>query len=341
MGRISRPSPPHRLAERLLASSPAVAALSLLQRVSPERCTVLLYHSVTPPGPYPGLDADSFRAQMALLRDEFNVVGADAYLRYLAGDCALPPRSVLVTFDDGFVNNMTVVQPIMKEFGLPWVLFTTTCALRGGPPWLWSTRLKACCLFAKTDSVELLGRRWLLGPGSGERLAVYKQMNRMVSNEPMTTALPPIEGWIETHWQDVPEDYIDTHCRLLSSSQLRELADSPLVEIGCHTRSHPFLNRIPEAALAGEIDGAMDDLEEVLGRRPRMFAYPSGAYGSREANRVAAAGAECAFAVAQVVDPRSPFEITRYGVYSPGTTALRAKGLGLGRHLRRLGVQVG
>jgi len=45
--------------------------------------------------------------------------------------------------------------------------------------------------------------------------------------------------------------------------------------------------------------------------------------------------------VADVVDARSPYEIPRFGVYSPGTTVLRAKGLGLGRHLRRLGVPVG
>jgi peptidoglycan/xylan/chitin deacetylase (PgdA/CDA1 family) len=338
---VSMTSSQRSLAERVLASGPAVAALSLLQRASVERCTVLLYHSVTQPGPYPGLDADSYRAQMALLAEEFHVVSADQYLRHLGGETKLPPRSVLVTFDDGFVNNLEVVQPIMKHFGLPWVLFTTTCAIRGGAPWLWGTRLKACCLFAQTDLVDLLGKRWSLGSSFRERLAVYKQMNRVIAGLPMAEALPPAEAWIERHWHEVPADYVDRHCRLLNAAQLQELADSPLVEIGCHTRTHPFLNRIPDAALVDEIDGAMNDLEEITGRRPRMFAYPSGAFGQREARRAAAAGATCAFAVADVVDARSPYEITRFGVYSPGTTVLRAKGLGLGRHLRRLGVPVG
>jgi peptidoglycan/xylan/chitin deacetylase (PgdA/CDA1 family) len=334
-------APERNLAERVLASGPAVAALSLLQRASSDRCTVLLYHSVTPASEYPGLDADSFRAQMALLHAEFNVVSADQYLRHLNGEPRLPARSVLVTFDDGFVNNLDVVQPIMEHYALPWVLFTTTGALTGGPPWLWSTRLKACCLFAHVDSVALLGRSWPLGSSYAERLATYKQINRHISRVPMATALPPTEAWIDRHWDSVPEGYIERHCRLLSDSQLRRLASSPLVEVGCHTRTHPFLTQIPEPALADEIDGAMRDLEDVLGRRPRMFAYPSGAYGHRDAARVAASGAACAFAVADVLNPQSPFEIARYGVYRPGTTVLRAKGLGLGRHLRRFGLQVG
>jgi peptidoglycan/xylan/chitin deacetylase (PgdA/CDA1 family) len=248
---------------------------------------------------------------------------------------------VLVTFDDGFANNLDVVQPIMSHLGLPWVLFTTTCALRGDAPWLWSTRLKACCLFGEDGSFESIGQRWHLGGSYAERLAVYKRMNRAISRLPMSVALPSLEEWIERQWHRVPRDYVESHCRLLNPSQLQQLVDSRLVEIGCHTRTHPFLNQIEESALADEVDGAMGDLEEVVGRRPRMFAYPSGAYGNREARRVAVSGAACAFAVADVVNPRSRFEITRFGVYSPGTTILRAKGLGLGRHLRRLGVAVG
>jgi hypothetical protein len=229
----------------------------------------------------------------------------------------------------------------MERLALPWVLFTTTCSIAGGQPWLWSTRLKACCLFAKVDSVELLGRTWQLGTSYGQRLAAYKQMNRLISGLPMATALPLVEAWIEQHWDSVPADYVESHCRLLSESQLMELAASPLVEIGCHTRTHPFLTQVPDSALKEEVDGAMDDLTDLLSRRPRMFAYPSGAYGDRDARRVASSGAACAFAVAEVLNARSPFEISRYGVYRPGTTVLRAKGLGLGRHLRRFGVQVG
>jgi peptidoglycan/xylan/chitin deacetylase (PgdA/CDA1 family) len=331
----------HSFAERLLASGPAVAALALLGYASQDECTVLLYHSVTRPSDYPGLDADSFRAQMELLREEFTIIGGDEYLHHLAGAPGLPPRSILVTFDDGFANNLEVVQPIMEQLGVPWVLFTTTGALRGGPPWLWSTRLKACCLLARTDSFELLGRQWTLGSSYGERLSTYKQINRLISLQRASLALPPIAAWIESRWPDVPDDYIASHCRLLTASQLNELAKSPLVEIGCHTRSHPFLSQVSDSALAEEVDGAMRDLADVVGRRPRMFAYPSGAYGSREIRQVVASGVRCAFAVAPVLNGRSPFEVPRYGVYQRSTAIVRAKGLGLGRYLRRFGVEVG
>ena len=62
---------------------------------------------------------------------------------------------------------------------------------------------------------------------------------------------------------------------LMSWEQLATLAERG-VEVGAHTRRHPRLTGLSPAALADEIDGAAERLEDALQTRPTTFAYPFG-----------------------------------------------------------------
>ena len=47
-----------------------------------------------------------------------------------------PPRSIVVTFDDGFANNYTVAYPLLKRYGVPFTIFLT--------PDSWIARARSC-----------------------------------------------------------------------------------------------------------------------------------------------------------------------------------------------------
>ena|GEM_PF-1923431 len=66
----------------------------------------------------------------------------------------------------------------------------------------------------------------------------------------------------------------------VSVEQLKEIRDSGLVEIGCHTRTHPDLTTLSLAGMEAEIVEAKAELEAMLGIEITSFAYPSGAYNS-------------------------------------------------------------
>jgi peptidoglycan/xylan/chitin deacetylase (PgdA/CDA1 family) len=76
----------------------------------------------------------------------------------------------------------------------------------------------------------------------------------------------------------------------MTADQLRELADAGM-EIGCHSRSHPYLARITDAAtLRREILDSRIKLEEILGRPVTAFAYPFGHYTKQIVEAVRDAG---------------------------------------------------
>lgn len=87
---------------------------------------VLMYHHVSPK---PGLvtcSPENFRAQMAwLARNGWKTLSTDAFAEALASG-RLAKKSVLVTFDDGYLDNWVYAHPVLEEFGQRATIFLIT-----------------------------------------------------------------------------------------------------------------------------------------------------------------------------------------------------------------------
>lgn len=94
------------------------------------RVPVLMYHALTPrTGSHPcSLAVARFRGQLALLRAlGYSSVSPEAVAEAGRGGRRLPARAVAITFDDGYVDTLTVARPLLWELG-----FTATCYFVAG-----------------------------------------------------------------------------------------------------------------------------------------------------------------------------------------------------------------
>ena len=82
---------------------------------------------------------------------------------------------------------------------------------------------------------------------------------------------------------------------MLADAQIREMADSGLVEFGGHTASHAALPSLDDAAAEREIQEGKAWLEQVTGKPCTSFAYPFGKYTPRDAELLKRLGFLCAF----------------------------------------------
>jgi peptidoglycan/xylan/chitin deacetylase (PgdA/CDA1 family) len=94
---------------------------------------VLMYHHISPK---PGLvtcSPENFRAQMAwLAKKGWKTLSTAAFAEALAsGD--VPKKSVLITFDDGYLDNWVYAHPVLQEFGQRATLFLITGWIGDGP----------------------------------------------------------------------------------------------------------------------------------------------------------------------------------------------------------------
>jgi peptidoglycan/xylan/chitin deacetylase (PgdA/CDA1 family) len=95
---------------------------------------VLMYHKVNDRSPNPiTVPTAVFAEQMTLLRDlGYTVVGLDAVRDHYLDGAPLPERAVLITFDDGYLDNLANAAPILVEHGYPAVIFAPVGYLDSG-----------------------------------------------------------------------------------------------------------------------------------------------------------------------------------------------------------------
>ena len=72
---------------------------------------------------------DEFRKQMQYLHDEgYHTITMDELYEYVTNGTALPDKPVLITFDDGYIDNYQHAFPILKEYNMKATLFMITSA---------------------------------------------------------------------------------------------------------------------------------------------------------------------------------------------------------------------
>ncbi|MDD5496288.1 MAG: polysaccharide deacetylase family protein [Candidatus Omnitrophica bacterium] len=90
---------------------------------------VLMYHSIDERAGETKLSVtpESFARQMEFLKkNNYNVVGLDKIAAYMQGEEKVPPKTVAITFDDGYYNNYKYAFPALKKYNLPATIFVIT-----------------------------------------------------------------------------------------------------------------------------------------------------------------------------------------------------------------------
>ena len=130
------------LAKRLLKNGlyrsigEASATIGVPNGANDRLLRVLMYHKVND-GPLAPLTVSvaQFDEQMAQLRElQYSVVDLDAVLAHYRGDAPLPPRPVLITFDDGYRDNLDNAAPVLERYGYPSVIFVPIAYLDDSQP---------------------------------------------------------------------------------------------------------------------------------------------------------------------------------------------------------------
>ena len=250
---------------------------------------VLIYHRV-------GREADplrprmatasEFRGQMRVLARYFRPYMLAEGLRLLR-EGRLPSRSVAVTFDDGYADNVQVALPILREEGIPATFFIATSYLDGGRMWN-DTVIEAVrrlvpgvhpFRYAGIDSIEV--------PHSLDRRALVLQLLGAIKHLPQGDRQASADALAGLVGQPLPGSL------MMRREDMLTLAEAGM-DIGGHTRSHPILSGLSAAGAEEEIAGGLDDIAAVTGRRPVLFAYPNGRrgvdYGDREVGLVRSLG---------------------------------------------------
>jgi peptidoglycan/xylan/chitin deacetylase (PgdA/CDA1 family) len=328
--------PLRRAAAAAAELAAASRMLDLLERAGgddPRILRVLTYHRIAEPGDpafHPGVHSatpEGFARQMAGLARRFRPISLAEALDAVRSRGALPPRALLVTFDDAYRDFAEHAWPVLRELGVPPVVFVPT-AFPGEPGRaFWWDRLHRALLSTRRQAplASRAGELRLATPADRERS--FARARDLVKALPHRDAMSLVEevcGALEP---------APAHGSVLGWDALRALAREG-VALCAHTRTHPLLDRIDATQVRAEVAGALDDLRREIGEALPVLAYPDGRYGPETLAAVREVGVELAFTTRRGInDLRTldPLQLRRVPV-TPRTTdaLLRVQLLGLG-----------
>ena len=283
---------------------------------------------------------DKFAQQLEVLRRYTQVIRLQELVDAVDAR-AISETSVVVTFDDGYADNLINAKPLLERYGIPATIFLATGYL-GGNREFWWDELDRFLLqpgtLPETLRLNINGsmHQWNLGDAAHYPDERWQQdrtwrawENSSNSRHHLYASLcqllqPLIEAERQTvllelqAWANAGADRRTTH-RTLSIEDVCTLARGELIEIGCHTVTHSILSALPLASQSTEIHQSKNWLEDVIGRKMNSFSYPYGSerdYTPETVSLVQAAGFACACStIPTVVTTDSKlFELPRFQV---------------------------
>jgi peptidoglycan/xylan/chitin deacetylase (PgdA/CDA1 family) len=270
------------------------------QQINP-RGIILMYHRIADELFDPWrlcVTPDNFAAQLEILRSSgLRVI----HLHELAASLAsgkVPKRSVVITFDDGYRDNLENARPLLEQYGIPATVFIASGYVASDGEFWWDSMERVLLMPGRlpdTFQVETDGQRasWDLNgdatwtdedaeryrdwrpytPAHTPRQRLYSELRALLfqaSPEERTRVIADLLAWA-----DIPSAARPKR-RILDEDGLRRLAVDDLVDIGGHSISHPELARLSVAEQDHELRASKKRLEAVLGREVIALAYPHG-----------------------------------------------------------------
>lgn len=310
----------------------------LLERL-PRRPSLLIlnYHRIGDASATPfdsgvfSCTAEDLERQILYLERQFRIVGLPDALDLLDGRRPLCDSTVLLSFDDGYLDNYQLAFPILARHSVPATFFLPTAFIGTGQlPW-WD----AIASIVKRSHHPSISPRFApnrtfdLSPPHREDavwqlLELYKHSS-VTDGERFLVDLEEACGVSRTSETSTP--------LFLSWAQARQMQAAGM-NFGSHTHTHRILSKLPLSEQQDELQVSRDILQAELGGPIDAFAYPVGDRSSFNPDTFRAlseTGYRHAFSFISGVNrprlgnPANPFTILRSGIFSGSLPVLRLR----------------
>ncbi|CAN5160600.1 polysaccharide deacetylase family protein [soil metagenome] len=261
-----------------LATSGALDFALKVKRSAP---TILMYHGVTTADTAPDrlkncegkhLPAKLFAGHLQAMRRSRRVIKLDELVRGLQDGDDMT-NTIVITFDDGYENNVLEAAPLLADFNMSAAFFLATGFI-GAERCIWTDRLEIALDRTHRSSVQV--------PAGGgdmpltnfvEKRKAMSAIKRRLKAQPAQNVNQAVEKIISMLGvMDIaPEgDY-----RFMNWDQARELVRNGF-EVGAHSVNHPILSNIPFDEASQEILDSKKKIESETGQCNSTFCVPNG-----------------------------------------------------------------
>jgi peptidoglycan/xylan/chitin deacetylase (PgdA/CDA1 family) len=278
-----------------------------------------MYHRVTnlPNDPhFVAVKPTYFAEHMEMIRKHYMPIRLQQLVEALQ-DGKIPTRAVVITFDDGYADNLHEAMPLLERYDIPATMFVTAGGLGSQRESWWNELdrllLQPGILPAKlrlningstfesqlgeastyTEQDYRRDRDWHIAreDDPGPRQHIFRKLLAAMSSLPGAEREKVVSDLVA--WAGAELIARPTH-RALTIDELVKLQKCRLMEVGAHTMTHPKLADMPAGQQRIEIQQSKETLEAILNHPVTSFAFPFGSSTSETLAIVREQGFVCA-----------------------------------------------
>jgi peptidoglycan/xylan/chitin deacetylase (PgdA/CDA1 family) len=185
----------------------------------------------------------------------------------------IPDNSIVITFDDGYIDNYLNAFPILKEFSIPATIFLATDAIETGRV-LWHDRVFSA--FRETKSLHL--KEFGINQ---KNFSLINLQDRLHAQDESLRFLRTLDTrrrflWIKSLEEKLEVTENENKDRIMMNwSEIKEMHKNG-ISFGGHTITHPILSRLHIDDMKKEIFISKKTIEDQLEESIKAFAYPNG-----------------------------------------------------------------
>ena len=279
-----------------------------------------------------GLDYPLFEKQLQFFKDNFNVIKMEELIDALKNGSDLPENALLLTFDDGYIDNYTVALPLLKKYGFQGSFFIpakTFCENkildvnkihfilavvpnRNEMDVLYDDLLKQIDIYREAghqipDTDELIDKYAMANRFDDARTVFCKRV--------LQTALPEmirneISDYLFNKYVGIKESSFAKEL-YLNREQIALMKENGMF-IGIHGYDHYWLGNLEEEKMKRDIDKALEEMSDYIDENCWVMNYPYGSYNEEVIKYIESKG--CVLALTSEVRAADLSKDNRYTI---------------------------
>ena len=253
-----------------------------------------------------GLDVNLFKRQLDFFKSNFVPISMEQLLCGINGNIDMPDNSVLLTFDDGYVDNYTFAMPLLEEFDIQGSFFIPGKTLATHKLLdvnkihyiLASADIEKLLVDVKErmdfyrgkefdyeSNEELYNKYAIANRFDNEKIVFIKRMLQTVLPEKLRNVISSevFEKYVGVSEEKLAYELYMTYDQVATLKKHGHF-------IGLHGYDHYWLANLPVEQMFKDIDQALDTLDPFIDRNKWVMNYPYGNYNDEVINYIKSKG---------------------------------------------------
>ncbi len=225
------------------------------------------------------IDVDVFKKQIEYLNRYYEIISIEEFEKRLSSN-SFTNKEIVLTFDDGYRNNLTIVAPILNKLGLPFTVFISSQHIETGE--LYPTSVARLVLNGSNlKRITLPSQNKEFDLSTNElRQQASKELNAMLKVLTVEEVQHIVQDLISNldapTWNRLKEIY--SSVKPMSIQEVVELSKTGAT-IGSHCKYHICCHSNQDVIeLKRQIEESKQIIENWIGKPCNYFAYPNGDY---------------------------------------------------------------